>query len=153
MWLIKNVSLDSPLTKDGTSKNEMKFGNKAQQFAIVGAHSEVEQKKKSFEELVPNYLHDFRDIFAKDGLNRLPPEWPGIDHRIEMKPSFIPKTSKIYPLSEKEWLAVKAFINENKKKVLFPSQSPLKRAGSSLLERRVENSAPVKITGTLMIGR
>jgi hypothetical protein len=74
MRLIENVSLDSPLTKDGTSKNKMKFSNKAQQFAITGAHSEVEQKKKSFEELVPSYLHDFRDIFAKDGLNQLPPE-------------------------------------------------------------------------------
>jgi hypothetical protein len=52
----------------------MKFSNKAQQFAIAGAHSEVEQKKKSFEELVPGYLHDFRNIFTKDSLNRLPPE-------------------------------------------------------------------------------
>jgi hypothetical protein len=33
-----------------------------------------------------------------------------------MKPGFIPKTLKIYPLSEKEWSAVKAFIDENKKK-------------------------------------
>jgi hypothetical protein len=74
MRLIENISFNSPLTKDGTSKNEMKFSNKAQQFAIAGAHSEVEQKKKLFEELVPSYLHDFRDIFAKDGLNRLPPE-------------------------------------------------------------------------------
>jgi hypothetical protein len=74
MRLIENVSFDSPLTKDGTSKNEMKFSNRAQQFAIAGAHSEVEQKKKPFEELVPSYLHDFCDIFAKDGLNRLPPE-------------------------------------------------------------------------------
>jgi hypothetical protein len=74
MRLIENVSLDCPLTKDCTSKKEMKFSNKAQQFAIAGAHSEVEQKKKLFEELVPGYLHDFHDIFAKDGLNRLPPK-------------------------------------------------------------------------------
>jgi hypothetical protein len=33
-----------------------------------------------------------------------------------MKPGFIPKTSKIYPLSEKERSVVKAFIDENKKK-------------------------------------
>jgi len=45
MRLVENVSFDSPLTKDGTSKNEMKFSNKAQQFAIAGAHSEVEQKR------------------------------------------------------------------------------------------------------------
>jgi hypothetical protein len=65
MRLIENVSFDSPLTKDGTSKIEMKFSNKAQQFAIAGAHSEVEQKKKSFKELVPSYLHDFRDILLR----------------------------------------------------------------------------------------
>jgi len=125
MRLIENVSLDSPLTKDGTSKNEMKFSNKAQQFAIAGVHSEVEQKKKSFDELVPSYLHDFRNIFTKDGLNRLPPERPGIDHRIETKPGFIPKMSKIYPLSEKEQSAVKAFIDENKKKgFISKSKSP-----------------------------
>jgi hypothetical protein len=74
MWLIENVCFDSPLTKDGTSKNKMKFSNKAQQFAIARAHSEVEQKKKLFKELVPGYLHDFHIIFAKDSLNRLPPE-------------------------------------------------------------------------------
>jgi hypothetical protein len=45
MHLIKNVSLNSPLTKDGTSKNEMKFSNKAQQFAIAGAHGEIKQKR------------------------------------------------------------------------------------------------------------
>jgi hypothetical protein len=125
MRLIKNVSFDSPLTKGGTSKNEMKFSNKAQQFTIAGARSEVEQNKKSFKELVPGYLHDFCDIFAKDGLNRLPPEQPGIDHHIETKPGFILKTSKIYPLSEKEQSAVKAFIDENKKKgFISESKSP-----------------------------
>jgi hypothetical protein len=69
MRLIENISLNSPLTRDGTSKNKIKFSNKAQQFAIAGARSEVEQKKKLFEELVPDYLHDFHDIFAKDGFN------------------------------------------------------------------------------------
>jgi len=116
MRLIENVSFDTPLMKDGTSKKEMKFSNKAQQFAIARAQSEVEQKREPFRELVPDYLHDFCDIFAKDGLNCLPPEHPGIDHDIEMKPGFILKMSKIYPLSEKEWSAVKAFIDENVKK-------------------------------------
>jgi hypothetical protein len=125
MRLIENVSFDIPLTKDGTSKNEMKFSNKAQQFAVTGVHSEIEQKKKPFEELVPGYLHDFCDIFAKDGLNCLPPECPGIDHCIEMKPGFILKTSKIYPLSKKERSAVKTFIDENMKKgFISESKSP-----------------------------
>jgi len=125
MCLIENMSFDMPLTKDGTSKNEMKFSNKAQQFAVAGVHSEVEKKNKPFEELVPDYLHDFHDIFAKDGLNHLPPECPGIDHHIETKPGFIPKTSKIYPLSEKEQSVVKAFIDKNVKKgFISKSKSP-----------------------------
>jgi hypothetical protein len=83
---------------------------------MAGAHGEAEQKKKLFEELVPSYLHDFVDIFAKNGLNKLLPEQPGIDHQIEKKPGFIPKTLKIYSLSEKEQSTVKAFIDENVKK-------------------------------------
>jgi hypothetical protein len=103
MGIIENVSFDTPLTKDSTSKAEqkqspsMKFSNKAQQFAVAGAHSKVEQKKKSFEELVPGHLHDFANIFTKDGLNCLPPEHPRNDHCIETKPGFILKTSKFIP--------------------------------------------------------
>jgi hypothetical protein len=78
-----------------------------------------------FKELVLSYLHDFHDIFTKDGLNCLPPECPGIDQCIETKPGFIPKTLKIYPLSEKEWSVVKAFIDENVKKgFILESKSP-----------------------------
>jgi hypothetical protein len=132
----ENASMDTPLTKDGISLAEqktlvtplsrpteyMKIGNKAQQFALA---ANAEQKKKSFEELVPEYLHDFADVFAKDGLNKLPPERPGVDHRIETKPGFIPKTSKIYPLLEKERESVKAFIDENiKKGFISESKSP-----------------------------
>ncbi|KAG2062730.1 hypothetical protein BDR04DRAFT_1164723 [Suillus decipiens] len=52
-----------------------KFSNKAQEFT-----THKKEKKKSFEELVLSYLHDFHDIFMKEGLNKLPPERPGIDH-------------------------------------------------------------------------
>jgi hypothetical protein len=134
--VIENTSMDTPLMKDGTSFSEQKTmvtplprpaespktSNKAQQFALA---TNAEQKKKSFKELVSEYLHDFANIFAEDGLNQLPPEWPGIDHHIEMKPGFIPKTLKIYPLSEKERESVKAFIDENVKKgFISGSKSP-----------------------------
>jgi hypothetical protein len=94
-----SVQFDSPLTKDGTSATEIrrmarvtplrnnwilstnqdeprKLSNKAQEFAMAG---EQEKKKKTFEELVPSYLHDYTDIFADDGLNQLPPPRPGVD--------------------------------------------------------------------------
>jgi hypothetical protein len=76
----------------------LKTSNKAQEFALKDAQ---EKKKKTFEELVPDYLHDFADVFAKDGLNKLPPSHPGVDHRIETKPGFIPKSAKTYPFSPK----------------------------------------------------
>jgi hypothetical protein len=92
--IAENLSFDSPLTRDGTSRNELrrlalstpvrhtwataasqeevtKLSNKAQQFAVASNQALM---KKPFEELVPSYLHDFADIFAKDGLNKLPPE-------------------------------------------------------------------------------
>jgi hypothetical protein len=74
---------------------------------------------------VPEYLHDLADIFAKDGLNKLPPSRPGIDHRIDTKEGFIPKLSHTYPLSLKETEAVKAFLDEHlKKDFIQPSKSP-----------------------------
>jgi len=96
--------------------------NKAQEFAVS---KNIELQKKTFEELVPSYLHDFADVFAKDGLNQLPPERPGVDHWIETKPGFIPKSSKVYPLSGKEREAVKEFIKEHlAKDFIQPPKSP-----------------------------
>jgi len=145
--LHENLSFNSPLTWDGTSASEiqqtaalrplrnswiyawkteedeyLKTSNKAQEFALKDAQ---EKKKKTFEELVPDYLHDFTDVFAKDGLNKLPPSHPGVDHRIEMKPGFILKSAKTYPLSPKETDAMKAFLDEHiTKDFIQPSKSP-----------------------------
>jgi hypothetical protein len=148
LHLIENLSLDLKLTCDGTSKTKLrcaalnspfrndwilceakvdyqKTSNKAQEFALAGEQEKKKKKKKTFEELVPKYLHDFGDVFADDGLNQLPPSQSGIDHRIETKPGFIPKSSKLYPLSPKETKAVKAFLDEHlKKDFIQPSKSP-----------------------------
>jgi hypothetical protein len=97
--LIENILFNTPLTCDRTSRREQtkktpfplrniwilaaqreeytKTSNKAQEFTKEKA---TELKKKSFEELVPEYLHNFANIFTKDGLNKLPPSQPGIDH-------------------------------------------------------------------------
>jgi len=144
--LIENLSFHNrPLTRDGTSAAEIrraardspfrntwclaashdeltKTSNKAQEFALAG---EQAKKKKTFEELVPEFLHEYREVFADDGLSKLPPSRPDIDHRIETKPGFIPKTSKVYPLSPNEKEAVRAFLDEHlKKDFIEPSKSP-----------------------------
>jgi hypothetical protein len=147
MQVIENISFDTPLTCDRISKAEqkqsslMKFSNKAQQFMITRAHSKVEQKE-SFEESVPSYLHDFVNVFAKDRLKQLPLECPRIDHCIEMKPSFVPKTLKIYPLSEKEWSVVKAFINKNIKKGFISESKSLQMSGFFFVGKKSRELRP-----------
>jgi hypothetical protein len=118
--LHENLSFNSPLTCDGTSASEirwaaaprplrnswiyaqktkedecLKMSNKTQEFALKDAQ---EKKKKTFKELVSDYLHNFTDVFTKDSLKKLPQSCPGVDHRIETKPGFIPKSAKTYPL-------------------------------------------------------
>jgi hypothetical protein len=111
------------------------------------------QKKKTFKELVPDYLWDFTDVFAKEGLDKLPPERPGIDHHIEMKPGYIPKSSKIYPLSPQEWESVKAFIDEHlQKDFIQPSKSP-QASGFFFVGKKMDPFDPVKTTNILMNGQ
>jgi hypothetical protein len=159
MCIIENVSFDTPLTQDGTSKAEQKlnssqpkFSNKVQQFAMADAHREAEQKKKSFEELVPSYLHDFANIFAKDGLNKVPPEQPGIDHWIEQNLALFPKCQKFTPYQKMNGPRSRLLWMRMLRKVSFWSRSPLKQVGSFLLERRVVNFGLARIIGTSTIG-
>src|SRR6267154_208748 len=172
--LIENFDFaDIPLTRDGTSAKEIrriakitplrntwvlagspieenqKTSNKAQEFAT----SEREKKKKSFEELVPKYLHDYADIFAKDGLDKLPPHRPGVDHRIDTKPGYIPKSSKTYPLSPKETEAVKAFLDDNlAKDFIRPSKSP-QASGFFFVGKKGGTSDPARTIGISMNGQ
>lgn len=47
------------------------------------------------------------------------------DHGIEMKQGFVPKKSKVYPLSPQEQVEVDDFINEQLRKgYICPSKSP-----------------------------
>jgi len=70
------------------------------------------QEKKPIEELVPPAYHKYLKVFSEQAANRLP-ERKAWEHKIDMKPDFIPKSSKIYPLNpEEEWLT-KEFIDEH----------------------------------------
>jgi hypothetical protein len=125
------------------------MSNKAQKFALKDAQ---EKKKKTFGELVPDYLHNFTDVFTKEGLNTLPPSRPGVDHRIEMKPGFIPKSAKTYPLSLKETDAVKAFLDKHiAKDFIQPSKSP-QASRFFFIEKKDGSLHPAKIIDTSMSG-
>ena len=54
-----------------------------------------------------------------------PPTDPTYDHTIDLKPSFVPKIAKVYPLNPKEQEACKAFIDKHLKTGrIVPSKSP-----------------------------
>ncbi|EDR07074.1 reverse transcriptase-RNase H-integrase [Laccaria bicolor S238N-H82] len=60
-------------------------------------------------------------IFEKKASERFPESRPW-DHRIDLKPDFVPKRSKLYPLGQKEEEEMNKFIDE--KGFIKPSNSP-----------------------------
>jgi hypothetical protein len=70
------------------------------------------EPRKDFRDAVPDYLHDFQDVFAEESYNALPDRkiW---DHAIELVPDAQSSNCKIYPLSRDEQVEMDAFIEEN----------------------------------------
>lgn len=76
-------------------------------------------------EQIPDYLEEYRGVFDKAAASRflIKCEW---DHEINLKPDFIPKWGKVYPLSPKEQEQLDLFLKENLEKgYIWPSSSPM----------------------------
>src|SRR5271170_7615690 len=88
--------------------------------------NEREGKKEiSTEELVPEDLHDFLDVFNEEQADRFPESSPW-DHKIEMKDGFEPKSFKVYNLTPTEQTELDKFLKKNLDKgYIRPSQSPM----------------------------
>ena len=63
-------------------------------------------------ELVPPYLHNFKDIFTKESFDSLP-ESRTWDHVIELEPGGKPSACKVYPLAPSKHLQIDGFLWEN----------------------------------------
>ena len=81
-------------------------GTLAMELAIAGKAPD-----KSFEELVPEHYHDFKDVFDKKDFDKLPPRRPW-DHVIELKEGASPTSCKLYPLSRDEQVELDEFLEE-----------------------------------------
>ena len=83
------------------------------------------QERKPLEEMVPPVYHKYMKAFSEQAADRLP-ERKAWDHKINLKPNFVPKSSKIYPLNpEEEKLTKVEFIDEHKAKgTIRKSTSP-----------------------------
>ena len=86
--------------------------------------TELAQATKTLEQRIPDWCSDLEDVFSEKAHNALSTH-QSYDHTIDLKPSFIPKITKVYPLNPKEREACKAFIDKNLKTGrIVPSKFP-----------------------------
>ena len=85
----------------------------------------VSPKKKTLEEMVLEPFLKYRKVFEKAASERFPESRPW-DHAINLKPDFIPKDCKIYPLTPAEQQKLDEFLDDNLEKgYIRPSRSPM----------------------------
>ena len=87
-----------------------------------------QKKKKTFEEVAPEYTHEYKDVFAKESFDVLPPRRPW-NHVIELLPGDHKVDCKVYPLNLDEQKELDKFLAENLKLGhIQPSKSPFASA-------------------------
>jgi hypothetical protein len=65
------------------------------------SEKDQEDKKKSSDELLPEQYREYKRVFEKTASERFPELKPW-DHAIDLKPDFIPRDCKVYPLTPGE---------------------------------------------------
>jgi hypothetical protein len=127
--------------EEGETTGEYEVGDKIfavtiflplQQIRAVGNFSQrlaeahfCNSTPKSVSDIIPTYLHDFQDVFAKESFDALPErkQW---DHAIELVPDPKLASCKVYPMSLSEQEELDRFIAENlKSSRIRPSKSPM----------------------------
>ena len=74
---------------------------------------------------IPVWCQEFKQVFAKESFDQLPPRKPW-DHAVELKPGSEPVSHKIYPLSQPEQEELDKFLEENLRTGrIRPSKSPM----------------------------
>ncbi len=79
----------------------------------LAAKANAEKKTKTFEEMVPEWYRDFKDLFDKENFDELlePKPW---DHAIELIPNANANLDcKVYPLNRAEQEELDKFLDEN----------------------------------------
>ncbi len=92
----------------------------------LAAEANAEKKAKTFEEMVPEWCRDFKDLFDKESFDELPEPKPW-DHAIELIPNANANLDcKVYPLNRAEQEELDNFLDENLSSGrIRPSKSPM----------------------------
>ena len=129
---LKKTNKETPIAILTTMKQEQKT-NKEELWINVktGVAQELAQKEakkqktKTLKEMIPLELMDYHDVFDKKKAKQFPEPRPW-DHAIDLKPDFVPKDCKVYPLTPQEHMEMDKFIDENLAKgYIWPSKSPM----------------------------
>ena len=81
------------------------------------------KQTKTFEEIVPEAYHEYKDVFTKETFNELPPHRPW-DHAIELLPGNHKIDCKTYNLTTVEQKELDNFLKENLSTgYIWPSKS------------------------------
>ena len=86
------------------------------------AHKTEGEKTKV---ILPEEYEEYRSVFEKKPSERMPErrKW---DHTIDLESDFLPKDSKVYPMSPEEQEKLNEFLDENLRKgYIRPSKSPM----------------------------
>jgi hypothetical protein len=101
---------DEQLEKGTRNTEDIQAGGNFSQRLAEAAHKN--EKKKDFQDAVPDYLHDFQDIFTEESWSPLPERkiW---DHAIELTEDAKVSNCKVYPMSRSEQTELDAYIDEH----------------------------------------
>lgn len=92
---------------------------KAQEFA-----KQAEEREAKPKVTLPEFYQEYASVFDKKTSERMPTRKPW-DHAIDLKEDFIPKDTKIYPMSPGEQEKLNEFLEENLRKgYIRQSKSP-----------------------------
>jgi hypothetical protein len=95
----------------------------AQQFA---EKAKKQERKKTFEQIVPEHYRGFAKVFSEEASERLPKHCPGLDHPIDLTDDAPPSmNTKVYPLTgeQREWLHME-LADQLRQGIIRPSKSP-----------------------------
>jgi hypothetical protein len=76
------------------------------------AQAHYQKDNCTLKEQVPEYLHPYLDVFDEEKAKAFPPS-RSYDHCIKLKPGFVEKKAKVYPMSPPEEKMLNDFIDEN----------------------------------------
>ena len=114
-WLTKNNPHINWATKTISFHDKHIRTTISTELAIAAAKDDV---------TLPPQYSKYADVFGEQMFNTLPPHC-SFDHAIDLKDSFVPKVTKLYPLNPQEMDACKAFMEENLQTgQIRPSKSP-----------------------------